>query len=352
MRNQDLGANISQTLVIKGAGSSLSDSAYRNAYGSFKNELLQTTGIKSVTTSTSIMGEEILWSTNWKKLSSSDKQEMNLFHVGIDNDFIGSYHLKLLAGRAFSTDYGNERKAVILNESAVRTLGISSPEAAIGELLSGGQNNMDSLKVVGVLADFHQEGLQKAIQPLVFFYNHDWRANYSVKIQGANPAVVIGTIKKIWAQHFPADPYDYFFLDEFFDRQYAENQRFGSVFALFAILAIGIACFGLLGLSAYNVLQRTKEIGIRKVLGASVRSLLFVLSKDFLVLVTVAFVVIVPVIGIAMGGWLQGFVYRVGISWWIYGISGALAILIALLTVGIQALKASLANPVKSLRTE
>jgi putative ABC transport system permease protein len=211
---------------------------------------------------------------------------------------------------------------------------------------------MDSLAVKGVIADYHNEGLQKAIQPLVFFANRRTRDYYSVKIQGKNTVATVGAIKKLWDQYFPGDPFDYFFLDEFFNRQYAENRRFGVVFGLFAILAIGIACFGLFGLSAYNVLQRTKEIGVRKVLGASVNSLVITLSKDFLVLVVFAFVIAIPITGAAMNSWLQDFAYRSTIPWWIYALAGVLAILIALLTVGFQALKAALANPINSLRTE
>ena len=208
------------------------------------------------------------------------------------------------------------------------------------------------MKVVGVIADFHNEGLQKTIQPLVLIPHRDGRAYYSIKVEASNPAGTISAIKAIWNRHFPADPYSYFFLDEFFNQQYAENQRFGNVFALFAVLAIAIACFGLLGLSAYNVLQRTKEIGIRKVLGASVNSLLFVLSRDFLVLVIVAFVIAVPLTWLAMDSWLQGFAYRIGLSWWVFGLAGLLAMVIAFVTVGGQALKAAMQNPVKSLRSE
>ena len=211
---------------------------------------------------------------------------------------------------------------------------------------------MDSMEVIGVIADFHNEGLQKAIQPLVIFPNRRTKGNYSVKIEGRNVASTVSSIKKVWDRHFASNPYDYFFLDEFFNRQYDENRRFGMIFGLFAILAIMIACFGLLGLSAYNVLQRTKEIGIRKVLGASVNSLLFTLSKDFILLVLIAFIIAVPVVAVAMNSWLQAFAYRVGIMWWIYAIAGALAILIALITVGFQAFRAATANPVSSLRSE
>ncbi|MBS1602474.1 MAG: ABC transporter permease, partial [Bacteroidetes bacterium] len=351
MRSQTLGVNIGHTLVLRGAGNGISDSAYSQAYPAFREDVLKLKGVQSMTSSSGVMGKEILWSTNWRKLDEAGDRVFNLFHMGVGDDFVHSYGLRMLAGRDFSRDF-NDRRSVLLNGTAVKELGYPSPEAAVGRLLRGGQGNMDSMRVVGVVADYHNEGLQKAIQPLVFFSHRNDHAWYSVKIKNDDPAAAIAAIRTVWNRYFPGDPYSYFFLDEFFDRQYAEDQRFGSVFALFAALAIAIACFGLLGLSAYNVLQRTKEIGIRKVLGASVQSLLFILSKDFLVLVVVAFLVAVPVTWLAMDSWLQGFAYRTGISWWIFGGAGLLAMGIAILTVGAQALKAAMQNPVKSLRTD
>jgi putative ABC transport system permease protein len=162
----------------------------------------------------------------------------------------------------------------------------------------------------------------------------------------------IASVQKTWSKFFPADPFNYYFLDDLFDQQYKADQSFGKIFGLFAFLAIIIACFGLLGLSAYNVLQRTKEIGIRKVLGASVQNVLYILSKDFITLVLIAFVIAVPVTWFIMHNWLQDFAYRINIQIWVFAAAGVLAILIALLTIGIQALKAAVANPVKSLRTE
>ena len=352
MRSQKLGVDIDQTLVINGASGGLSDSSYRDAFQAMKGEVLQVNGVKNMTSSSDVMGHEILWSTNWQKIGGGNRQTTNLFHLGVGDDFISSFGLKLLAGRDFSRDFGTDKKAIILNATAVRALGYRSPQDALGKLLSGGQYEMDSLQVVGVIADFHNEGLQRAIQPLVLLPHRDRRSYYSIKVRTADPSATIASIKAIWNRHFPADPYSYFFLDEFFNQQYAENQRFGNVFALFAVLAIAIACFGLLGLSAYNVLQRTKEIGIRKVLGASVNSLLFVLSRDFLVLVIVAFVIAVPLTWLAMDNWLQGFAYRIGLSWWVFGLAGLLAMVIAFVTVGGQALKAAMQNPVKSLRSE
>jgi putative ABC transport system permease protein len=352
MRSQPLGANINQTLVLRGAASSLGDSAYRDAFQSFKGEVLRVRGVGSMTASSSIMGEEILWSTDWYRMDESSHQAVNLFHLGVDEDFVRDYGLKILAGRDISRDYGTDKKAILLNAAAVQALGYPDPKAAIGQLLKGGQHDMDSLRVVGVVANFHNEGLQKAIQPLVLLPHRDRRAYYSVKVEAGDAAGTIAAIKSIWDRYFPADPYNYFFLDEFFGRQYAENQRFGEVFALFALLTIAIACIGLLGLSAYNVLQRTKEIGIRKVLGASVGNLLFMLSRDFVLLVGIAFVIAIPVTWLAMDSWLQGFAYRTGLSWWIFGLTGVLAVSVAFLTVSGQAAKAAMANPVKSLRND
>jgi putative ABC transport system permease protein len=352
MQNQDLGVNINQTLVIKGAFGGLTDSAYHDVYSAFKQEILKLPGVKSITSSSAVMGEEILWSTNWNRVRGGSKQTINLFHLGVDEDFVASYGLNVIAGHAFSGSPGENRRKIMLNESAVHALGIASPRSAIGELISGGQSGMDSLEVTAVISDFHNEGLQKAIQPLVIFPNRGTRANYSVKIEGQHVASTVASIKRTWDRHFTADPFDYFFLDEFFNRQYDENRRFGMVFGLFAVLAITIACFGLLGLSAYNVLERTKEIGVRKVLGASVNNLVIGLSKDFMALVAVAFVIAIPITAIAMHSWLRGFAYRTSLTWWIFAAAGLLSIAIALLTVGYQALKAALANPIKSLRTE
>ena len=164
--------------------------------------------------------------------------------------------------------------------------------------------------------------------------------------------IILISRSHFWSRHFPQDPFRYFFLDEYFNKQYVENERFGTVFGLFAGLAIVIACLGLLGLSAYNVIQRTKEIGIRKVLGASIQHLLFILSRDFLLLVAIAFVIAVPLTWWTMNSWLQEFAYRIHIGWPTFAIAGILAFGIALFTVGLQALKATLANPVQSLRTE
>jgi putative ABC transport system permease protein len=187
---------------------------------------------------------------------------------------------------------------------------------------------------------------------MIFRLRPNTRNSYSLKVETANLPATIASIQKIWVKYFPADPLNYYFLDELFDQQYKSDESFGKVFGLFAFLAIIIACFGLLGLSAYNVLQRTKEIGIRKVLGASVRNVLYILSKDFIVLVLIAFVLSIPVAWWIMHSWLQDFAYRIHLQAWVFAVAGLLALIIALITIALQAIKAAIANPVKSLRTE
>jgi putative ABC transport system permease protein len=351
MRSQQLGVNIDQTVVLNGV-ESMKDSSYRQIYPAFKQALLRLKDVKNIAGSSNVMGQEITWSTSWQRLDNASKTNYTLLHLGVDYDFIANYGLKVIAGRPFSMDFSTDKKGVMLNETAVKALGFTHPADALGKTLHGDQSSIDTVHVIGVVADYHHEGLQKAIPPMAILLRTGAVGYYSIRINTANTPQTLAGIKQVWDNFYPNDPFHYFFLDEFFDQQYAENQRFGTVFGLFAGLAIIIACLGLLGLSAYNVIQRTKEIGIRKVLGASVRHLLFILSRDFLLLVLIAFIIAIPVTWWIMHSWLQGFAYRIPIGWRTFAVAGVAAFSIALLTVGFQALKATLANPVKTLRTE
>lgn len=348
MRSQDLGANINQTLVVGGA-SSIQDSVYQNLFQPFKNDVLQTPGVKNVTVSSSVPGKEIYWTSGIARIGPDHPGAVTLYHLGIDYDFIPSYDIQILKGRNFSKEFGTDRKMVLLNETAVAELGFKNSDDAIGGKLNRGG---DTVTVIGVVGNFHQEGLKRNIEPLILVLSPNQRDNYSIKLSTNNLQATIAVLEKTWSKHFPNDPFDYFFLDEFFDGQYKSDRLYGKVFGLFASLAILIACFGLLGLSAYNILQRTKEIGIRKVLGASAQNLLVLLSRDFMKLVGIAFVIAIPVAWWIMNNWLQEFAYRIHIQWWVFAIAGIGAALIALGTISFQALKAIIANPVNSLRNE
>lgn len=347
MRRQSLGANINQTLVLD-AAASLSDSLYQNAFQPFKNEALGISGVKNLTASSSVMGKEIYWTTSGRRLVA-DAGTITLFHLGVDYDFVPAYNLELKAGRNFSENFTTDNKTALLNEQAAKQLGFESIESAINQKIRRGG---DTLTVIGVVANFHQQGLQKTIDPMIMLLRPNIRGYYSAKIQATEVQATVAALQKIWEKHFPADPFSFYFLDELFDRQYRADMIFGKVFGAFAFLAVLIACFGLLGLSAYNVVQRTKEIGVRKVLGASVVSIAGLLSKDFVKLVLAANLVAWPVAYFAMNRWLQDFAYRVNIGWWVFALAGGAALLIALLTVSLQAIKAALANPVEALRYE
>ncbi|PWU03662.1 MAG: ABC transporter permease [Bacteroidetes bacterium] len=347
MRNQDLGVNIKQTLVLDGAGS-LPDSLYKDIFQPFKTSLLQIPGIKNVSASTSVMGKEIYW-TNGSSRLGDGQGASTLYNIGIDYDFLPAFGLQLKAGRNFSKDFPTDKKGVLLNEAAADLLGFHDYNKAINEQF---RSAGDTVRLLGIVSNYHHQGLQKAIDPMIFRLRPNARNSYSIKIETSNIQSTIASVQKIWSQNFPADPFNFYFLDELYDQQYKADQQFGKVFGIFAFLAIVIASFGLLGLSAYNVLQRTKEIGIRKVMGASIQNVLFILSRDFLKLVLVAFVIAVPVAWWVMHDWLQDFAYRINIKWWVFAIAGVISFLIALFTISFQAFRAAISNPIKALRTE
>lgn len=347
MRNQKLGVDINQTLVLNGV-QSISDSLYSNTLKPFKADLLKNKGVKSMAVSTSVMGKEIYWTNGFKSLDHKELGSGTVYRLGVDYDFIPQFQIKLLAGRNFSKDFPGDKKAAIINEKTMAQFGFKNPEEAIGRKISNG----DTLTVVGVIQSFHHLGLQKPIDPQVITLRLNARQAYSIKLQTADVSNTIASIKTTWDKYFPNDPFNYVFLDDQFNTQYKSDQQFGKVFTLFASLAILIACFGLLGLSAYNILQRTKEVGIRKVLGASTKSVVYILSKDFMTLVVISFVISAPISWLVMHNWLQGFAYRINISLWVFAAAGIISVAIALCTISFQAVKAALTNPVKSLKSE
>lgn len=348
MRKQNLGVNINQTLVLDGA-QSVTDSVYQDVLQPFKTEMLRIPGIKSMAASTNVMGQEIYWTNSFQSLAHKELGVSTVYRLGVDYDFIPQFEMKLISGRNFSKDFPTDKKAVILNDRALAQMGFKDARDAIDKKISNGE---DTLTVIGVVQSFHHMGLQKPIVPQLITLRPNAREAYSIKLQTKDLQSTIAAVKASWDKYFPNDPFNYFFLDDEFNAQYQNDQRFGQMFTLFSFLAILIACFGLVGLSAYNILQRTKEIGVRKVLGASVRNVVFILSKDFLILVIVSFIIAAPVSWLVMHNWLQDFAYRITISWWVLGIAGVTAFVIALSTLSFQAIKAALANPVTSLRSE
>jgi putative ABC transport system permease protein len=237
----------------------------------------------------------------------------------------------------------------VLNEAAVKLFGYASPQEAIGRRFK--QWGREG-KIIGVVRNFHFRSLQQEIKPLSMRIEPDGCNLLSVHLSSNNVASTIGAIEKKWKERMPNRPFSFFFLDEFFDKQYRAEDRFGNLFLSFSILAIFISCLGLLGLASYSTIQRTKEIGIRKTMGATVSNIVNLLSKDFLKLVILALVIASPAAWYGMHKWIQNFAYRENVSWIVFALGGMLAIVIAFVTISFQAVRAAVANPVKSLRTE
>lgn len=349
MRGQDLGIDIEQTLVVEGPGVITNDSLYSNQFSSFKQQLLQHANVRSVAASTEIPGNLIYWTNGARKLNHNGQQSIIMYKVGIDYDFLDSFGHKLLAGRSYAREFTADDASVILNERALEVLDLGAPPDAVGERVRIGG---DTLTVVGVVENFHQEGLQKAYDQIAFILRPNARSYYSVKVNTESVSETLAHISEQYAVFFPENPFKFYFMDAFFDRQYRNEQQFGQVFGFFALLAILVACLGLFGLSSFTAAQRTKEIGIRKVLGSTVPNILFLLSRDYLKLVGIASAIAIPIVWWLIEQWLAGFAFRIGITPLPFIIAAVVTLLIALITVSYQTVKAALANPVDALRYE
>jgi putative ABC transport system permease protein len=270
----------------------------------------------------------------------------------MDYDFIDVFGMKLIAGRAFSESFpADPDTSVVITETAARQLGFAEAEDAIGQTIAITAFEWNPI-VVGVVNDYHQVSLKKALDPTIFYCTKYGGEFYSVKIAAAEATTVIDHIRQAWEKAFPGNPFEYFFLGDFFNRQYENEQKFGKLFTTFAALAVLVGCLGLLGLSAYTATQRTKEIGIRKALGSSERGIFLLLSQEYVRLIAISIVIATPLVWWAMHNWLQGFQYRTQIPWHVFVLAGGMVMFIALLTVSFQTVKAARINPVDSLRHE
>ncbi|MEQ9438240.1 MAG: ABC transporter permease [Cyclobacteriaceae bacterium] len=356
MRQQDLGLNMEQTLVVKGPG--MRDSTYQQHLTYFKNEASKLPVVQEVAVSSSVPGRELSWGREFHR-PTQPENIAGIHIVAVDEEFFDLYEATFLSGRNFSRAVSSDRAAVIFNETAIRQLGFASAEEAVQQpvIWQESDNDQHTKTIVGVIKDFNQESLHQEVGPMVFalkrYLNAPWAGEYySLKISTQDYPEALAQIRDNWAQAFPSSPFDYFFLDDYFNHQYQADQQFGRIFSLFAGLAILIACLGLFGLASYVTLQRTREIGIRKVLGASTQSVITLLSRDFLRLVIVASMIIVPIIYFAAKSWLESYAYRMDIHWWILALPVVVVWLLAMVTISFQTIKTALANPVDSLRYE
>jgi putative ABC transport system permease protein len=313
--------------------------------------------IKYVVSSTSIPGKTDNILKGGLMLSGSPKEAGSTHYgFGVDYHFIDAYDIKLLAGRNFSKDFGTDKDAIIVNMAALKILGIAKPEEAIGKKVETGWTSDKT--IIGVVNDFHQKSLKAAYDPIVFVLDNtgNW-GYYSVKLNirdasQKNLPEVIAAVNKVWNQAFPGNPFDYFFADAYFDEQYKSDRRFGKAFALFACLAIFVACLGLFGLVMFTTTQKMKEIGVRKVLGASESTIVLLLSRDFMQVVLLANLMAWPLSYWIIKQWLQNYAFRIDISPWLFLLPTLLVLLIAFLTISFQTIKAARVNVVNVLKYE
>jgi putative ABC transport system permease protein len=346
MQNQQLGFKKDHKLVVNFEF----DQGVIAHSDAVKQQLLSIAGITSVSLSSCIPGTPNHEFNTVIENHNNEKQELRSNAYFIDDAFLKQYDIKVIAGRNFSKNFiADEEQTMLINQTMAKTLGFRNPADAIGKHFK--QLSATGV-IIGVVADFRFHSFMETVQPLTLRENKWFLTDLTIDIASANPRSTINNIAAAWKNIAPEKPFIYFFADEAYNQQYMAQQQFAGVFTCFAVIAIVISCMGLLGLSAFNTIQRKKEIGIRKVLGASVGSIMAMLSIDFVKLIIIALLVASPLSWWAMSKWLQGFAYRIDIPLWVFLFSGLAAIFIALLTISFQSVKAALVNPVKSLRND
>lgn len=352
MRNQDLGINMEQVMVINGPAMTSFDSTFVDQVASFKNELKQIPNVLDVGNSYNLFGDRLPRIFNATPEGSSQGYMLNRMSIGFG--FLGTYDIDMLSGRDFRANDHNADgqlvNTVMINKKASDMMGFANPEDAINVRISFWGR---SFFIVGVTDDFHNRSLKRSIEPILFlpFLNSSYD-NYSIKLSAENISQAVTSIEAKYNEIYPGNIFEYRFMDEAFDQQYEADRKFGEVFNIFSFLAIIIACLGLFGLAGYNAIQRTKEIGVRKVLGATIMNIIHLLSKDFMILIIVSNVIALPLVYFGANEWLNNYAYRAPMGLWLFVLPVAIVLAIALLTIVYHTVQSARRNPVQSLRYE
>jgi putative ABC transport system permease protein len=343
VQEKNLGFNKENVLVIERAWS------LGNHTQTFKDDILQNSNVISASNTNNLPGN-VFEQAVFKSEDEPGSQQFPLALMAAGYEFDKTLGLSLSYGRYFSRDIKSDSSAIVLNENAVKLMNLKNP---VGKriLLSGPNGNIPFI-IIGVLKDFHFESLHQKIKPLAIFINKGQTSFLPVRIRSKNIPATISFIKEKWQKQVPSKPFEYYFLDENFNRLYQAEQKTGEIFTAFSFLALLIACLGLLGLTAFTIERKIKEISIRKVLGASIFTVVLIISNKFLKWVLISNFIAWPAAYFFMNNWLHNFAYRIEMSWWMFAVSGGTALLIALLTISVQAVKAATSNPIENLRYE
>jgi putative ABC transport system permease protein len=352
MQQKDLGFQKEQQIVIP-----LRTSMAKNSVQTFKDEISNNTSISSIGTSMAYPGifnpQDWLMYRQGQTMNNSKTVYINL----VDNSFLQTLGVKVVAGRLFSKEFAADTlTSFVINEEAVKEFGFASPQDAVGKWLAADwDGEQNRFTIVGVVRNFHFKDLHESIEPFAFRFYNDADAGFNYLIahsNGVNIKQTLSVLENTWKQLNPNEPFEYSFLDQDFQKNYESESKQASLINYFTIIAIIISCLGLFGLATFTTEQRRKEIGIRKVLGASVSGLVTLLSKDFLRLVIIAVIIASPLAWYAMHKWLQNFAYQTSITWQVFALTALIAVVIAFVTISFQAIKAAIVNPVRSIRTE
>jgi putative ABC transport system permease protein len=343
IQNKELGYDKDHILVVRTRSKEV-----RKNIEPIKQALIEQTKIKLITTSNSLPSD--IGSSTLARLKEDgvDEDNIDIYRNDVDYDYVETFGLKLVAGRNFSPEIESDKDKVIINESAAYAFGWTPEEAVGNQFYRVGQKY---LEVIGVVKDFHMFAMHLKIQPLMISLRNEYFNYASFKIEPNDLPNTIALIEEN-VQKYSQYPFEYQFMDDEFDRLYKADIKLGKIFGMFTFLSIIIASLGLFGLAAYITKQRTKEIGIRKVLGASVQRIVTLVIKDFLIMVLVGFVLAVPIAWGIMSIWLEEYAYRISMEWWMFALAGVIATIVSLVTISSQSIKASMSNPVDSLRSE
>lgn len=349
LQSQNLGVKIDQTMIVKTPVFS-SDSVYGLRNSVFIDELLRQSDISKISTSSAIPGKTPDWNAGGLRLIHQTSADANQYRViAADDQFADYYGLEIIAGRKFSKSFGAEESNVLMNESAMHRIGFNDPDSLMREKLYFWG---DTFNIVGVVKDYRQESPKQAYDALIFRYFDSPSGYYSIGINTNNMQAAVQKVQASWEQAFSSKPFDSFFLDDYYNEQYNTEIKFGSIFSLFSGLAILVAALGLFGLSSFITALRTKEIGVRKVLGATIQNLWILLTTNFLKLVGLAILLSIPLSYWLLDRWLQDFANRITLNWWLFAIPAIGLIVVAALTVSYHTIKTAYLNPAATLKDE
>jgi putative ABC transport system permease protein len=358
LQQSDLGMKLEKVLVLSAPTSYngqknpwRSENPKFDKFKDFRNELLKDSDIKAVTASDELPGNEMRSNdVHYKRNDIESEVNSNFSTMLVDHDYAKTFSLELLAGTPLPDTKYKYGKEVLINEEAMKALYFKSPEEAVNKLIRKYRN---PVKISGVVKNFHFEGLQKKVYPIVLEYAHPTEFGYySIKVNTSKISSVMKKIETIWKLYYPKDPFNCFFQDRYYNQQYESFKRMATFNIIFAFISIFISCLGLYGIIMFFIARKTKEIGVRKVNGASINHIMYMLNLNLFIWVATAFIIATPIAWYAINKWLENFAYKTTLTWWIFVIPGVLALGIALLTISFQSWKAATMNPVKALRYE